>query len=116
MRSSVVTLAAIVLLAAFVGGGLVAGAPAAKDKPTPPPTDHVEGPLETRLGSPVVLVRPAAAGDPDAEVVYWLVWTDPAKEAAQLAGVAPGDRVTARGKIGAGGRYRYLVVSAIEKD
>lgn len=89
----------------------VAAVAAPGPKPLPDP-DHVTGPLARRLDSPVVLVT-----DPDGrECQFWLVFPNQAREAEALRGVEYGDRVTARGRLGTGGAYRYLAVATLDKD
>lgn len=45
---------------------------------------------------------------------YWLVFTDHKVEGA-IRDVQPGDQVRARGTLGVGGGWKYLVVTALKK-
>lgn len=102
-------LALAVLVACAFGAVALRAAPGPKDKPAPP-SDRITGTWSFQQESPVVLVW---AGGECAEV-YWLVFAPPLPT-NEFPFINVGDRVTAAGRIGAGGPFKYLVVTSVEK-
>lgn len=94
-----------VLCVCAVAITIASAAPAPK---TPPDPDHLTGTLD--LDGPVLYVP-----NGDEQDVVWLVFRHEFGEDAALSGFWAGDRVTVRGKAGAGGVYRYLVVAEVTK-
>lgn len=98
----------ILVLCAFLFGPLLAVAAPKKDRPAPSP-DVVTGELRTSLDSPIVVLR-----QPDGSFEeHWLVFASNPGAEQFARGLIPGTMVKVTGVLGAGGRYRYVVVHAI---
>jgi hypothetical protein len=103
-RTASLILVALIALASFALGRASAA-------PAPTNVPALVGELGEELGSPVVYLP----GDDDGQKVYWLVFSDPAVE-GQCRKIEVGSRVVVMGKVAAGGRYRYAVVTSIKAD
>ena len=68
------------------------------------------GTLERKFDSPVVTIP-----DDDGPRTYWLAFADPAVE-VQTGKLPTGTRVAVWGRVGAGGIYRYAIVTSIHPD
>lgn len=73
---------------------------------------EIVGTFSTQLDSPTVSVP----RDGDEVDTFWLVFVNNHKAEADARVFRDGDRVRVRGRLGAGGVYRYVVVESIAKD